>query len=538
LNWGMGFYVALWTTLVGCASVIWIATVLHQNGGVWRAFGFGIAAVVLLTATFILEGLEAAVSELRDKDEHQLSAPVGNLFQRLSKEEDAFFETREWLAVALVVIATLMMESDHYFIPVVGLVNGSPIQAIDIDGEKPLGHFIRIALSLILSTFPFVWLAEGPGKHVARRNSVQFLRYSVIQFSVQIVESAWRIMRILGLQYPAAIANHTALLLLKESRKSRYLPPSEFSFFSDSLKRYGYGSPITDLKIIIHKDGSAEVDSKFLAYLITPRSAVSRIFSFENGYIAETKQRLILRNSQDTRWWAFEVPLIGERITQSLLKAWEELFYSDDPSKWNFVGAKELDSKFFTAAVTITDPDSSTPPTAGTRPVSTLTVKLNFRGDLPQKDAAEKAVLILWSVRLRTNPGTFVLPENWEEHAEYPYDIKFTHPCLRATTTFTFSEGNRNKEGDYIFVEPRSDEHFQVIYGNIIHEGESQRFKCQSRGDLFSAPPRVAPPGQSFTFVLDSALPSALYKTRLWIERSYPPRQLEQSTGTSGVERT
>jgi hypothetical protein len=204
-----------------------------------------------------------------------------------------------------------------------------------------------------------------------------------------------------------------------------------------------------------------------------------------------------------------------------------------------FDGAKELDSRYFAVGVTIKDPDAKTtndpapdaktPSPANSRPVSTLTVNLNFRGDLPEKKAG-RAVLILWSVRLKTNPNTFILPQNWEEHSEYPYDVKYTHPCLRTTTTFSFSERKTpNKGCDYLFVEPRSDEHFQVIYGNIVHERESYKFKRQHRDreDLRSAPTYIAPPRPSFTFVLDSVLPSALYKTRLWIERTYPPSRSE-----------
>ena len=532
-NWSIGFYVAFWATLVGSAAAVWMVTILHQTGGAWRALGFSIAAATILVATFVLEGVEAAVSELRDKDELQLSAPIRSIFRRLSKEEDAFFETREWLVVALVVIATLMMESDHYFIPVVTFCHGSLITApIDIKGEEPLGRFIRIALSLILSTFPFVWLAQGPGKHVARRNSVQFLRYSGIQFSIQIVEAAWRIMRILGLQYPSRIANETALLLLKRCQKTRYLPPSEFSFFSDSLKRYGYGSPITDLKIMVHDDGSLEVDSKFLAYLVTPRSGVSRIFTFENGYVAGTRGRLISRNSPDMSWWAFEVPMIGERITPSQLKAWEELLYSVEPSKWQSEGSNELDSRFFAPEVKISDPSDR--PAPGTRPVSTLTVTLDFRGDLPQRAKTGRAVLLLWSVRLKTNRETFILPKAWGDCSEYPYDVKYTHPCLRSTTTFSFQEASQSdRQPDYIFVESRSDEHFQVIYGNVVHERESERFRQQRRSDLASAQPRLAPPGHSFTFVLDSVLPSAVYKTRPWVQKPYPPEWKDAEESSS-----
>lgn len=529
-------WLSFWTVVVGFSSLIWIDSVYCQYGSGW-AIGFVLVAVLVLVSTFVLEGLEVAYTELRDKDKRQFSGRAAKVFQNLcnmDQKKKSFYEAREWSIVALVVITTLMVETDVYRIPKIGYISA---------GDGTAGHAMRIALSLVLSTVPFVWLAQGPGKYIARRNSVQFLRYRWTRLTVWTLENVvWRAMKSVGLEYPSDVTDALALSWFKKSKRERGLPPSEFSFFADAVKKYGYGVPLSDDVITIRDNGSCEVYSRLLAYIVMPRTGVSRRFEFENGFEAETVDGLQCADPSRTKWWAFRGPMIGERVTDELLDRWAELFYHEDPENWRRSEYKKHDASAFMIVPELTElikpqekeksEETDEIEKKKVRPTQQLNVKLNFRGLLPEREEGKSAFLVLWEVRLNTNAGTVELPEKWGDSKPYPYSKMHSHPSLRSTITFCLPEPKAPDSGA-IFVEPTSRDHFMVSYDNIFHLSESKRFKEQQRPYLEKAPSKNMKPGErKFVYYIDSSLPAALYNVELCIEKKSP---LPLNKGNAGL---
>jgi len=556
---GRSLAVSVWMTIVGFSGLTWIYSVHREYpDNPTRTFLFFFGALLILFATFVLEGLEAAYSELRDKDDRQFQGRAGGLFEQIKKMGRAFFETKEWSIVALVVLTTLMVDRDPgYFIPGICYANSN----------DSTGRIVRIALSMILSTLPFVWLAQSPGKYVARKNSAQFLKYTFAQVAVFLLRRVNSFfMKPLGLQYPSEVTDELALMTLSKSNEERVLPPSEYSFFADGLKKYGYGVPLIEDTITIDEHGACEMVSRHLAYVVMPRSIITRNLHFEIGFEEGTIASLECKDAPGgdtshacTKWWVFDAPMIGEKVSDPLLLTWMELFYHPDPGKWECTGYRKRDADLFHIKATekpftkAEQRQEQTMPDRNGKAERELKVELNFRQNLPAEvlGKIENALLVLWEIRVKTLPDTVDLPNRWGDRTKYPYSKTHSHPCLRSTISFIL------KSPETIFVESGEEDHFSVKYGDTVHQKESATFRRQDRfrrrdgSDVRAPEPKknlesmtgfssnatqnseeavrtveipvaTTEPGPKFIYYLDSPLPEAYYKVHLWIEKAQP----------------
>lgn len=527
---GRSVGLSVWTTIVGFSAFTWIASIWFAKSPLMAVL-WAFSAVLILLATAVLEGLEAAFSELKDKDPHQIQGSAARLHQQLRNMKTAFFETREWSIIALVVAVTLMTEVDPgYQIPGIGYID-SDAQLWVFQWHFALGHLVRIALSVILTTFPFIWLAQSPGKEVARKNSVQFLRYWFSHVMVFILKQMiWPVMRVFGLLYPSYVADDFALRMLKRSQDERALLPSEYAFFIEGVAKYGYGVLFLDEDISIDSKGAMTVKSRQLVYITMPRGRISRWLFFKKGFADGVVENLSCYPPVGSKCWAYDIPLISERVTDPILGKLAELVYMPEPENWKLPKhCAKRDARLFELNVkpspaiepetrdldTLPDPEIPPKGAAATKtrdldslpemepmedstannsardkkkePDNKLKIELIFRENLPKQPAQptpgpRMAQLILWEVKVKTNEETFPLPDRKVAQKKrdvtpkkYPYYKIQTFPLLRSTLSFTLKEKGK------IFVESREEDHFTVTYKGVKHEQESIRFRKQQR---------------------------------------------------------
>jgi hypothetical protein len=548
---GQSLALAFWITLVGYSALTWLVTIFHNTGDDFVKTAFWlVAALAILFATFVLEGLEMAYSELRDKDEHQFKGKAANIFSRISRlggatskrvaergdsaeeleryERDrrggAFFEAREWSIVLLLVTATLMLDSDGYWAPWIAYVN-------EVDGHS--GRIVRVAITVILTTFPFVWMAQSPGKYVARQNSVEFLGYRFSDLTILVLQGLWWAMQKVGLQFPAEETDRLALRTLKKCNKARNLLPSEFSFFADGLKKYGYGSLMAEDTLEIQDNGSCRVKTRSLAYFELRRQELRWIRTFEEGFVDNTVRDLEQRVS--IKFWAFEAPRIGERVDASLMALWQSLFSAKDPGAWHKKEYRRIDTEDWLVLTKLepeakpTEEERKALKEAKKRFEQKLTVSLDMRASLPfqPEDAGErKAMLVLWENEVKTEHGTVELPQAGASNTTYPYFKSYANPCLRSRTTLSFTQNSA-----FRFVGKRR---LEVTYEQVVHEGETQKLREKYE---YSAPPASGEAGAErydtgrFSYEINSPLPAAVYNATVEIGRRYTREestQLEQ----------
>lgn len=516
------FFLTVWGTLVIYSLYVWLFSISangHWYLGLFSFFSLGL----ILWATFVLEGLETAFLDLHDKDLTQLKAKA--IFQRFTKMKATFADAREWWIVALLVTATLMIERDTYNLPGIGVT-------YDTDW---VGRLVRIVLTLILTTFPFVWVAQGPGKYVAARNSNAFISYWFVGPFVSGVRWLSNRLDQVGLQYPSELFDDLAVQSLSKCEPERNLPPSELKFFADGMKRYGFGTLLAKDTLQIKKDGSADFAFKALVYMDAPKSGLTRNMFFLNG----------LSELQSVRWWLFRTSkdktqtahygIVGEKVEDKLLSVWRSLFESNDPSTWSqpgFYYQYEQTPDFEWSC----DPERSDQPddivleeSISPRPeMKKYLVTLDFTRSLPksrnQRDNLDDyletseipasvsnadlplpeqtdPILILWEIRGKTKPGAFYVPTKLHETVADTYFKKYSTPCLRSTLRIELLET------DDIFV---NEGRYSVTYDQIRHELETDRFRRQIRTEE-SNTDKAGYGRKEWTVFVDSPLPGAEY---------------------------
>lgn len=520
-----------WWGIVMLGSIsIWVTTVYNLQNRNWSACTPQfLGALFIVILTFALEGLETAYIDLNDKDPQQFAQQkAADQFRRINEmgprsqlRGEAFLEAREWAIITLLVAATLMIDQKQYFIPFVAHVSND---------RSPLLTIVRLGLTVALTTFALVWVAQSPGKYVARSNSVNFLSYYSSIFALVVLQIAWRILTLIGLQHPSRVTNELALQIMNRCKEKRNLLPSEFRFFADSLKKYGYGFLISDDTLSVKEKGEIEIISRTLFYVGAPRSGVKRRFSFEEGFEAASVNALRDMDPACMRCWAFQAPQIGEKVTPDDLKTWAGLFYSQDPGTWAQPNYIPVPTDTFKVDVVATPPPQTQSLDPDQRPLHTLELELSFQQLLPAPSNGDltrlpQALLVLWEVSLATKPGAFLLPQQFGEQTVYPYFKKNSHPALRVNVVINLPELPGN---GVIFINPEGPSSYRVTYDGILHEGESERFRAQHRTDpLPGAPIHPQGPrlGRKSVFYVDLPLPAAEYEIKVAIAREHPAKK-------------
>ena len=159
----------------------------------------------------------------------------------------------------LIVLITLRGEFDNISAP----FYGKPLPSLSIPGIVDIPA--RTIFSLLFTTLPVLWFAQGPSKRIARASSLKVFEASVAIWGL-IKKVGW-LVNLLGLDGPADI---TSNLLIKSDRfrDEQNLKPSDFAFYVASVQRYGYSLHDLANHVIINPDGSSTIKQRILYYII------------------------------------------------------------------------------------------------------------------------------------------------------------------------------------------------------------------------------------------------------------------------------
>ncbi len=478
-----------WLTFVLILASICLWSIVKLDHSYSKAFLYVVVAIGILLLTFLLEGLELAYTELRDKEARQISRH--SLFGVIRKYGDEFYEAREWCIVAMVVGATLMVERDTYFVPFLG----------EFSTDDTGGLIIRYLVTFGLTTFPLVWIAQSPAKELASRNSDHFLQLAVGDLALRFVLMVRQGVRLFRVKQPSDMFVELYKYIAPGFREERNLPPGEIRFFTDSLKKYGYAVIMGRDAFDIEEDGSASYRLRSLAYISSPKPEFSRDLAFDSKF----------KGDPAIRFWAFEINPVGESV-QKKLPEWFQLFDSPDPDAFTHAAFRKMETRGFKSDVVAGEQRSGAPVVKG----ENKTVKIRFPYLLPRhnRNTQQKtATLLLTEIEGKTERGAFCAPVDLRADDAGDFYFKtYATPCLRAEVVLQL-----NTHSVATFCSDR----YSVSFDKIEHVAESQRFaKMQRcRDGLADYDSRNTPTGgidengKTLAVYLESPLPGAVYQT-------------------------
>ena len=424
---GAAFFVSPWVVLGIALVIVWISSLL-ANGCSLGAYLFG--GIALLSIYFIAEGMEYAYTDLRDKDEQQLSDPVlHRILQEMRNKE--FVPAREWLVVLLVIIATYFSEFDKLSIPFFGVTE-----------DKKW----RLLFTLAITSLPIAWLAQTFPKELALRNSTAFLRDT--WWAWPPLRALGRLMKRIGLFHP------TELLLDAATRhkhfgEKRNLGPSYESVYVSSLKRYGYALHRIREEIEIRRDGSATFRRRSLIYVVEgARTHFTQHISFD-AIITEPGTD-VLR--------AYTAPCLGE-TEEELGPQLDSLFETGQLPE----GFEEISTAAYQRKAVFDETNRKRVRFTIGAPVSLPEMVVSPQG------VKAKAIALYWELCAEVGTGGFVTAFNSDQPDQRDYyDADFKYPCRRSELAISLSE---DLGGEF------ADLHQEATFEQIIHPNESDRLR-------------------------------------------------------------
>jgi len=235
----------------------------------------------LLWLLLMLAAFEIAYSRLSDHPPDQFGKEVAPILADMREHEDRVYEAREWVVILIIAGITILADFSDIYVPFFGRVNhpGHIYQVVGTHWPiKP-----TVLFSLLFTTLPVVWFAQGPGKAWAKANP-QFVIIWVNRLKV------WPLVKLVGaaldttkLNSPGELAGE--VLTKVTEGLGPELRPSDQGFFLALLYRYGFALHDLSISIRIKADGSCVAIQKFVIYLAEyPRNEFVRRLYFGAPY--------------------------------------------------------------------------------------------------------------------------------------------------------------------------------------------------------------------------------------------------------------
>jgi hypothetical protein len=265
---------------------VWFTTLRAEHHG-WERFVVDLLFMLgLLVVLFFAEALEIAYTFLSDKNRDELGEPVGKFIEDMRSQLDLVYEAREWLVIIIIAMITLTAEHKKIYLPFVGEVHDLSFPVLSWTIPIP-SRLLSLLFSLLFTTLPVIWFAQGPGKKIALSSSQQMIVWT---------RPVWWIIRKVGIFVKATGLNRPVEWIVGSgvtkrvfSRKESF-SPSNTGFFLSCLQRYGFALHHLIIHIQVHQDGSCDVEQKFVLYLVRhPRKSFYRRLAFEESEFAQGK---------------------------------------------------------------------------------------------------------------------------------------------------------------------------------------------------------------------------------------------------------
>lgn len=269
--------------------------------------------ILMLLTYFILEGVELAVTELRDKDPDVFEQSdfkekkISEALKEINQKRGLFYDAREWIIVLLVVFLSVQSDFEKLSLPGMGLIS--------------FGH-AHTVFSLLFTTFIVVWLCQSPSKELATKNSVAFLKLTRFFHLWPYIRAIGTVVDQIKLQEPSRLIVDR-FSRLGEFREPRDLRPSDAAYFIYGLKVFGFGLFKLHETLILEPSGIAIFTQRGLFYVINgKRKEFGRWYEFDSNFQEST-----------TSVWAYFAPKPGETLTQDLQDKLEKAFLNQTPGE-------------------------------------------------------------------------------------------------------------------------------------------------------------------------------------------------------------
>ena len=454
---------SVWMTVFMTVCFIWGRTVAHDPS----TFGMFIRialAMIVIPSICLLEGMAMAVIELEDKElpEHtgslDTSQAKGILNGYLASDE-TYLRAREWFMAALIILLTLVVEFEKYYIPLVGTYEGG---------------LARTVITVFLATVAVIWIAQAPGKGLGRKRPVTFLNFPLGPMLMnKIIFKIAAVAKWTGVDQPSDAVSNFLNGLFRETEPA--LAPGGPRLFAEMIRRYGFGEIFTQEQFLIEADGSGVLIQEELVYIGKGKvpAHIRHMFA-DVPFVQEP----------DILWRkAFIVPVLGASIEEDQ-KKWgiEEDF---DPLLERDVKYEKswLDSQKV-AVITVTLPDD------------------RLRDD--------QAYVLKMKTRARFEKGNFKVPGVADPHDWCNRTL--SRPCYKAQTEIRLQPSIQSALFDNVTFKVTQKEQ-GVIYA---HQQETVRFCKEQEWKATSGQPRtwngVPEDGRSLTINLKEGLPGASYQ--------------------------
>ncbi len=228
---------------------------------------------VLLGLIFFADGLEVAYSVLRYKDTEQFGGLEARLIREMHDNENLVYEAREWLVTVIIVVITIMAEYKEIHLP---------LSERELPSSLHIKYLLSIQtktlFSLLFTTLPVLWFAQGLSKRIARDCPQKFIGAGALVWSL--VKKVGWITDALGLDFPTEIATK----VLKKSdafSDDLALRPSDHAYYVASFQRYGYALHELETRISVDPLGACTVNVRVLYYGIdNPSNVFGRRLTF------------------------------------------------------------------------------------------------------------------------------------------------------------------------------------------------------------------------------------------------------------------
>lgn len=246
----MWFRGAGWWIAFGVLLCTWVQSLPENHKSSW----LGLLLFPILLFYFLAEGLEMAFADLRDKDLDQVKPELQSTLADMKVNKEMFLESREYLVIVLIVGTTFLTHFEKLVIP---------WWPAPIETENKVWCLL---FSLVFTTVPFVWIAQGPPKSLAISNSEAFFRVAL--WAWPILKLIGRLLQTLGLFIPSRGLTWLTHRI-PQFRDGRNLPPSNRAFVQAALRRYGSVNYDLHFFLDIQPDGSCNLTRSSLLYVLT-----------------------------------------------------------------------------------------------------------------------------------------------------------------------------------------------------------------------------------------------------------------------------
>jgi hypothetical protein len=430
----------------------WLSAIYRHDASPAAILMF-ILWIVLLVLFFVLTGFEVAYTDLRDKACEQVKPELQELLQKMQCKEESLYAAKEWFIIILTVSITLIAEWHMPFHKIWRMSLSS----------------IELPFVLAFTTVPILWLAQGPAKRAATRNSEAFLiRLGPVTWKV-LGALIWVIAK-LRLDSPSTLVDQKF-----GGRLARNLRPSLAAYYMMSLKRFGHSNHYFSEDVKIEADGSASFRMKALVYVITSDQT-----TFKGHYEVDSSN--VRHDGQLKILGAYWGPLPGERLAE-LTRELSGLWYGSPPG----AAMQALDGS---PNIGITYPSEQ---------------KCEFEISLPFVDptnGGKNALVLLFEFTLSADPKAFNVPEG-PNTVKDQFKRCFDWPCHEYTLNLTMDASvNAN------FALADAD----ISFGGAPVVAERERIRSALRGE---GTPELT---TEVTFPLPGAV--YIWKWEVWLKQT------------------